>query len=416
MSARIKSGVPSYRLHKQSGQAVVTLPDGHGGRRDILLGKHGTAQSKAEYRRVLVEWEANGRQLPAREAAADLTVAELIERYWKHAEGYYRRADGTPTSEVAALRYSLRPLNFLFGQTPARDFGSSGLKAIRELLVKGYDHPKYGSQASLCRNEVNKRVKHVRRLFKWGTGEGLVPATVLWALQAVTPLKRGRSEARESKPVLPVARAVVEETLPALPPVLADMVQLQLETGMRPGELVVMRAVDIDRSGRVWLYRPAAHKTMHHGHERVIPIGPRGQEIVRRHLKPSVEAFLFSPADSVAAFRARQRQERKTPVQPSQQDRRKKHAGKKPGDRYTTRTYGATLRQAIERYNRKAPADRQLPHWHPHQLRHTRALELKRELGLDLARAVLGHRSPVITEHYATLDLARAAEAMAKLG
>jgi hypothetical protein len=29
-------------------------------------------------------------------------------------------------------------------------------------------------------------------------------------------------------------------------PTLADMVRLQLETGMRPGELCVMRAVDID--------------------------------------------------------------------------------------------------------------------------------------------------------------------------
>jgi hypothetical protein len=45
-----------------------------------------------------------------------------------------------------------------------------------------------------------------------------------------------------------------------------------------------------------------------------------------------------------------------------------------------------------------------------------RALELKREAGLDVARAVLGHRSPVITEHYATLDIATAAQVMAKLG
>ena len=54
--------------------------------------------------------------------------------------------------------------------------------------------------------------------------------------------------------------------------------------------------------------------------------------------------------------------------------------------------------------------------WHPHQLRHTRAMELKREAGLDVARAVLGHRSPIITEHYATLDVAKAAEVMARIG
>jgi integrase len=59
---------------------------------------------------------------------------------------------------------------------------------------------------------------------------------------------------------------------------------------------------------------------------------------------------------------------------------------------------------------------RQIPHWHLHQLRHSRAVELKREFGLDVARAVLGHKSPVITEHYATLDIVRATEAMARLG
>src|SRR5205823_5239332 len=36
---------PSYRRHKQSGQAVVTLPDGLGGRHDVLLGKFGSKES-----------------------------------------------------------------------------------------------------------------------------------------------------------------------------------------------------------------------------------------------------------------------------------------------------------------------------------------------------------------------------------
>jgi integrase len=49
-------------------------------------------------------------------------------------------------------------------------------------------------------------------------------------------------------------------------------------------------------------------------------------------------------------------------------------------------------------------------------LRHQRALELKREAGPDVARAVLGHRSPSITEHYATLDVAKAAAVMERLG
>jgi hypothetical protein len=57
MPNSIDSRVPSYRLYQQSGQARVTLNG-----RDILLGKYGTAASKAEYNRVIGEWIAAGRQ------------------------------------------------------------------------------------------------------------------------------------------------------------------------------------------------------------------------------------------------------------------------------------------------------------------------------------------------------------------
>ncbi len=78
--SRPRKSVPSYRLHGQSGQAVVTLSDGLGNRRDVLLGKYGTPESRAEYVRVLAEWEAAGRRLPTRSAegsAPDITVNEV---------------------------------------------------------------------------------------------------------------------------------------------------------------------------------------------------------------------------------------------------------------------------------------------------------------------------------------------------
>jgi hypothetical protein len=56
-------GIPFYRLPKQSGQAIVTLSDGIGGRRDVLLGRYGTAESRVEYARVIAEWEVSGRRL-----------------------------------------------------------------------------------------------------------------------------------------------------------------------------------------------------------------------------------------------------------------------------------------------------------------------------------------------------------------
>ncbi len=58
------------------------------------------------------------------------------------------------------------------------------------------------------------------------------------------------------------------------------MIELQLLTGMRPAEVCAMRGCDIDTSGKMWLYRPASHKTQHHGYDRTVFLGPKAQAIV----------------------------------------------------------------------------------------------------------------------------------------
>jgi integrase len=95
-------------------------------------------------------------------------------------------------------------------------------------------------------------------------------------------------------------------------------------------------------------------------------------------------------------------------VQPSQRDRRKNKPQRKPGEGYTTGSYNYAVRRACQKAG--------VPAWHVHQLRHTKATEIRREAGLDAARAVLGHRSPQVTEVYAELDTSRAAEVMERLG
>src|SRR5262249_15107360 len=149
---------------------------------------------------------------------SDLTVAELIARYLPWVKSYYRRADGTETNEARCFVYSLRPLNHLYGPASVKDFGPLALKAVRDLMIYGYDHPRYGHQQALSRGVINKRFKRIRRMFRWGVENELVPATVLHALEAVPGLKAGRSAARETEPVQPVSRAVVEDTLPLLRP------------------------------------------------------------------------------------------------------------------------------------------------------------------------------------------------------
>src|SRR5207244_378183 len=105
---------PSYRKHKPTGQAVVTL-NGKG----CYLGRHGSKESKAEYDRLIAEWLASGRRVV--DAGSALTVSELVLAFWPHVETHYRRPDGTPTGEVNDYKLSLRPLRELYGQTPAKD-------------------------------------------------------------------------------------------------------------------------------------------------------------------------------------------------------------------------------------------------------------------------------------------------------
>ena len=109
-------------------------------------------------------------------------------------------------------------------------------------------------------------------MFKWAAGEELIPEETYRAIALVAGLRQGRTDAHETDPVLPVEGAVVEKTL-QLFPIVADMVRLQRLTGMRPAEVCILRPIDLDRSGDVWLYRPQSHKTEHHGRERVIFLG-----------------------------------------------------------------------------------------------------------------------------------------------
>jgi hypothetical protein len=71
----------------------------------------------------------------------------------------------------------------------------------------------------------------------------------------------------------------VQATLPHLSPTVRAMIELQLATCCRPGELCILRPGDVDRSGEVWEYVPQERKTQHHEHDRVICIGPKGQDI-----------------------------------------------------------------------------------------------------------------------------------------
>jgi integrase len=317
--------------------------------------------------------------------------------YIRHADAYYLK-DGQPTSEPKLIRLSLRVLKQLYGHTTAKEFGPLALKVVRQSYI----------EAGLCRNEVNRRTHHVVRFFRWAVENERVSASVHHALRAVPGLKKGRCDVRESKPVKPVPEAFVDAIRPHVARQVWAMVEIQRLTGMRPGEVTIMRMMDLDTSGKVWEYVPGRHKTEHHERERRICIGPKAQEILRTWLRTDLGAYLFSPREAESERLATMRERRKTRVQPSQKDRRKLGKARPIGDFYTVRAYYTAIARACRKSG--------VPVWGANRLRHNAATRLRREYGLDVARVILGHSSPAVTEVYAEVDREKAALVMAQIG
>src|SRR5207249_3319403 len=96
------------------------------------------------------------------------------------------------------------------------------------------------------------------------------------------------------------------------------------------------------------------HKSAWRGHDRIIAIGPRGQAVIKPFLKTDLYAYLFSPAEAVASFRQEQRKSRKTKVQPSQVNRKKRRPQRVPGDCYLVSSYSHAVLRACRRADASA--------------------------------------------------------------
>lgn len=417
---------PAYSLHSATGQARVRI-DG----KDFYLGVYGSKESRERYDDLIAEWLAKQDIKGFRLAIDDLALA-----YLGHCDTYYRK-DGELTGEAENVRRALRHLVALFGRTRARDFGPAALHKVRDAMI----------QEGYVRRAINIHVSRIRRMFKWAVEREMLPVTIWQSLCAVSGLSRGRSAAKESTLVMPVDDGTVSDTLPHLSSVLADMVRLQLLTGMRPGEVCSLRPCDVTRgTNGIWTYRPASHKTEHHGRERRIFIGPQGQDVLRHYLDRDAEEFCFSPRESESVRSAGRRQNRKSPMTPSQAARQPK--ARQIRDRYTKNTYNRAIQRACEqafdmpiklrnvgrtvekiadlrpkerdalkaRLNAEASEWRRKYCWSPNQLRHTRATAIRERYGIEAAQTVLGHADPRITEIYAERDFGLAAKIMREIG
>jgi integrase len=393
-------GVPKAGLHRASGQAVVRL-----GGRDFYLGRWKSPEAEVAYHRRIAEWLSAGPYMAGADQRLE-TITELVDVYYAEAVRYYQR-DGLPSGEALGVKVALGRVMAIYAETRVADFGPLALKAVRQTMI-GQTVMRTGR--ALARTTINQHISRIRRMFRWAAENEFIDGEIYHRLLAVRGLAYGRG-GRETPRRRPVSRADVDAALPWLSPQVRAMVELQWATGMRPGEAVTMRTADIDQSGPVWAYAPAHHKTERYGHDRRVALGPRAQEALRPWLRPEdPDKWLFRPEESEERRWEALRGARIIAGGGSGGSRKPhpQNPRRPPGERYTTDSY----RRAIERACTRAG----VAAWTPHQIRHSFATRVRAALGLDAARAALGHSDADVTLDYAEVDAGRAAEVAAQLG
>ncbi len=359
-AGRPRATVPSYRLHRSSGNAVVTVD-----RRDFYLGPFGSDESRRKYGEIISQLAGGNRLnlLQATPAVSDdvgPSVAELCLAYLDFAESWYVK-NGQQTDEVDCYRSLIRVFRELYGLKPLREFGPNDLRAVQAKMV----------ELKWSRGFINRQIVRLRHMFKWAVGREMAGDDVLNRLKCVESLLAGRSKAKEGRKRGPVTPEQIEAVKGVLrSQKVKDLIDLQLATGTRPGELLMLTTGMIDRSGSIWTARLEHHKTEHRGKVRVLAFGPKAQVVLENYLQES------EPDQLLFCIRRN--------------------------------TYSNIVRAACKRANVSPFA--------PHELRHTSATLIRDRFGSDAAQAVLGHSKPDMTAHYTSQTIALAVATAEKMG
>lgn len=250
---RKRNAIPSRLYHRPSGQDRIVWNG-----RSIYLGRHGTPEADANYRRVVRNIMTLGE--PELDSST-LTVRTLADRFMVATKESFPRESREPIAYQRAMDLLVDAL----GDTIAENVTPAKFTAMRDAWAK---------RASV--RTVNKHHNQTLAAFRWGVTVEIVPATVWHALQAVPRLKPRRSAARDPRVVGPVPWASVEAIREHVRPQVWAMILTQWHTGMRSGEMLAMTPGQIVD----WVYRPAHHKNAWRGHVREIPIGPRAREVI----------------------------------------------------------------------------------------------------------------------------------------
>jgi len=345
------------------------------------------------------------------------TAAELAKDYTDYARRTFRKRD-EPTSHAIEIEIAMRHMAAAWGDRPLVQVEAHELARLRDQFAVNAQGERMSERT------VNGRLSAIKAAAVWAASEkGTIPGAKAAEFKLVGPLRGGRTATR-SDPVEAVSDEVVDATLPHLPSVVADMVRLQRLTGMRPSEVCNLSWGQITEDKEVWVYRPPDHKTEHLQKTRLVLLGPKAQAILANYAHRKGLASIFSPqaAFTEAAVKAG----RKPPVHTGaiadvygrDSYRRAVYRGTEkafalPPEFVWKRTDDAEARRAKAK-GRQAWRARHL--WHPNQLRHAHATQVRATSGLQAAAAALGHSSMETTLIYAERDYALARSVAVALG
>lgn len=335
---------------------------------------HETAMSTDRPRELAVQaawriWERETKRTPST-VIKSKTVEDICAAYCKHAETYYKRQDGTPTSEQASIPLSLRAIRDMYGDLPVTALTHGDMLKVRETII---------SWGTCSRTTVNFYMARIRRMWFWALDAGLISAQVKAELTQVQPMKPNRTNLREPVPVLATPDADIEAVCNVAPDNFADMVRVHRLTGMRPEEVCAMKWEHIDTSCKPWIYRPPFFKTQWRGMIRAVLIGPRARKILAKYRDNEFDGYPFCPArviaEGVILANGHHHQTLKTKT------------ASIPTKRGIACWNTSTYTMALRSYCNKCKCTL----WTANRLRHSFATQVRREYGIVVASYLCGH-------------------------
>lgn len=361
-------------------------------------------QVKRDYEAWLMEWrERPDLRDPGGQQAA-ITVTRVAARYLRHAGRTYIK-HGKRTSHVGNIKYAARAMRNLIGGKIATAVEAPDIALLRDTMIHGDAGPR-------SMKTVNTRLRIVKDAFVWAREKGWISERALADILSVKRLRKNRSAAKNSKKIKGISDLVVTETLKHLPAILQDMIAIERLTGMRPGEVCIVRGCDlvVDQQEGVWFYRPHIYKLEHmeNAAERIIVFGPLAQAILQKYLRTDLTAYLFSPAEAHAQRLEKRRTDRETKLWPSHAKKRKENPTARLGAVYSEQSFRKAIHHACKKAGIKP--------WNPNQLRHAAANRLERQYGLDGTRVVLGHGHTSTTLIYLDPDVQKAVKIAREVG